>query len=337
MSCKLCLFMITGSRRVPVLYCTKWYTNSRYSTVFKNDTQLSHLLTVSSSKMSAEEKLVVSKRRAWYTPAEIALHNCAADCWVSVFGKVYELSALLEKSKGPLCQPIIKFAGEDVSSWFDTATGDVKTQWDPENSLVCPFLPHGRFLHVPPVEPVSNWRTDFGSPWWRDEKLCIGSLSQKTRKVRVVNTLTRQEALLEVCAEETLEQILDRYLDHNAHAASYTWKTLDEGDFRPLDMQKNLADNGIADESGEFESLRIDSDYYYPVLHLYYNDDLTVSFFLFSFSRTMCRCCVVVGVVLDDNYFLLFDGTNVPLTRARAQLPSPLPLVSFPLLFLKVA
>ena len=92
--------------------------------------------------MSApEEKLVVSKRRKWYTPSEIALHNCAADCWVSVFGKVYDLTSLLEKSKGPLCQPIIKFAGEDVSSWFDEATRDVKTQWDPENSLVCPFLP----------------------------------------------------------------------------------------------------------------------------------------------------------------------------------------------------
>ena len=42
-------------------------------------------------------------------------------------------------------------------------------------------------------------------------------------------------------------------------------------------MKKNLIDNGIPDESDEFESLRIDSDYYYPVLHLYYNDDLTVS------------------------------------------------------------
>ena len=37
-------------------------------------------------------------------------------------------------------------------------------------------------------------------------------------------------------------------------------------------MAKNLQDNGIPDESGEFEQLRIDDDYYFPVLHLYYNN-----------------------------------------------------------------
>jgi hypothetical protein len=227
--------------------------------------------------MSAtEEKLMVSKKRLWYTPSEISLHNCSGDCWVSVFGKVYDLTELLASNKGPLCQPIIQFAGEDVSNWFDENTRDVKTQWDAETSLVSSFLPHGRFLHVPPIEPVSNWRTDFGAPWWRDEKLCIGSLSQSTRKIRVVNTLTHQEALLEVCSEETMEQILDRYMDFNAHASSYTWKTLDEGDFRPLDMQKTLHDNGIPNESNEFEKLRIAEDFYTPVVHLYFDDDLTV-------------------------------------------------------------
>jgi hypothetical protein len=229
--------------------------------------------------MSATEeklKLMVSKKRLWYTPSEISLHNCSGDCWVSVFGKVYDLTELLASNKGPLCQPIIQFAGEDVSNWFDENTRDVKTQWDAETSLVSSFLPHGRFLHVPPIEPVSNWRTDFGAPWWRDEKLCIGSLSQSTRKIRVVNTLTHQEALLEVCSEETMEQILDRYMDFNAHASSYTWKTLDEGDFRPLDMQKTLHDNGIPNESNEFEKLRIAEDFYTPVVHLYFDDDLTV-------------------------------------------------------------
>ena len=99
----------------------------------------------------ADETLTVSKKRSWYTPAEVSLHNCSNDCWVSVFGKVYELTELLASNKGPLGQPLIKFAGEDVSNWFDESTSDVKTQWDPETSLVCPFLPHGRFLHVPPV------------------------------------------------------------------------------------------------------------------------------------------------------------------------------------------
>ena len=223
------------------------------------------------------DELIVSKQRAWYTPAEISLHNCSSDCWVSVFGKVYDLSSLLEQNKGPLSAPLIKFAGEDVSNWFDETTRDVKTQWDPDTTLVAPFLPHGRFLHVPPLEPMSTWRTDFGAPWWRDEKLCIGSLSKCTRNIRIVNTLTHQEALLEVCSEETMEQILDRYLDHNSHASSYTWKTLDDGDFRPLDMNKTLEENGIPNESAEFEELRIAEDYYTPVVNLYFDDDLTVA------------------------------------------------------------
>ena len=65
-------------------------------------------------------------------------------------------------------------------------------------------------------------------------------------------------------------------MDFNAHASSYTWKTLDEGDFRPLDMQKTLHDNGIPNESNEFEKLRIAEDFYTPVVHLYFDDDLTV-------------------------------------------------------------
>ena len=107
--------------------------------------------------------------------------------------------------------------------------------------------------------------------------MCIGKLSQKTQNVRIVNTLSKQEVILEVCAEETMQQILDRYMDYNGHASSYTWKSLDNGDFRPLDMSKTLEQNGICDETKEFERLRIDRDFYVPVLHLYYNDDLTVA------------------------------------------------------------
>lgn len=43
----------------------------------------------------------------------------------------------------------------------------VKTHVDPALNLRVPYLPHGRFLHVPPSLPVSNWATDFGTPWWQ--------------------------------------------------------------------------------------------------------------------------------------------------------------------------
>ena len=199
------------------------------------------------------------------------------DCWVSIFGKVYELTAFLAANKGPLIAPIVEFAGQDISHWFDERTGDVKTKFDEDTGLVLPHLPHGRFCHVPPPEPVTDWRTDFGTAWWRNQEFCIGELSQETRFVRIVNTLTRQEDMLEVCSEESMQQILDRYLDFNGHASSYTWKMLDEADFRPMDMQKTLAENGVTNEASEFERLRIDQDFYIPVIHLYYNDDLTVA------------------------------------------------------------
>ena len=79
-----------------------------------------------------------------------------------------------------------------------------------------------------------------------------------------------------VCSEERCEEVRDRYLEYNAHAASYTWKHLQNEEFVPLDMEKTLAENGMEDESLEFETLGINDDYYTPVIHLYFNDDLTI-------------------------------------------------------------
>jgi hypothetical protein len=57
----------------------------------------------------------------------------------------------------------------------------------------------------------------------------VGSLTSDLRLVRVKNVLTAQEDLLEVPGEESLGEIRSRYLDLNAHAASYTWKALTRG------------------------------------------------------------------------------------------------------------
>jgi hypothetical protein len=87
-----------------------------------------------------------------------------------------------------------------------------------------------------------------------------------------MNTLTKDEQLLECAQEENLNEILDRYLPYNSHASSYTWKRLGT----LLDMNKNLTENGIHDESEECIALGIDPDEYIPVIHLYFNDDLTI-------------------------------------------------------------
>jgi len=74
-----------------------------------------------------------------------------------------------------------------------------------------------------------------------------------------------------VCSEETINEILQRYLMYNQHAASYTWKY----DGVELDMDKTLDGNGITDEDEQFYELRMNDNEYLQAVHIYYNDDLT--------------------------------------------------------------
>jgi len=215
--------------------------------------------------------------RSFYTPEEVAAHNSAGDLWVSVFHQVLNLTDLVREHRGELTVPLIEAAGQDISHWFDEKTGDVKTRVDPDKGIRLPYTPQGRFLHVPPAEPTADWSTKIASPWWQDEKLVIGKLSAKTRKIQIVNVISQQTDLLTVCSEETINEIRDRYMEYNRHAQSYTWKKLSQGTFVLLDMDKTLAENGVVDESEEFEELGIEDDFYYPIIHVYFNDDLTVA------------------------------------------------------------
>ncbi len=117
-------------------------------------------------------------RPRYFTSEEVALHNSADDCWVSIHGNVLDLSSFLSQNRGPLAQPIIDASGGDISWWFDAKTGGVKTYVDPDRHLTLPYTPMGRFLHVPPPEPTSSWNTDFGTAWWKNEKHLIGKLSK---------------------------------------------------------------------------------------------------------------------------------------------------------------
>ncbi len=98
-------------------------------------------------------------------------------------------------------------------------------------------------------------------------------MTKRTRQIRLINTLTKHDDILEVASEENINEILDRYLIFNTHAASYTWKRLG----RVLDMSLNLEENGIPDERDELTLLGIHHDEYIPAIHLYFNDDLTIA------------------------------------------------------------
>ena len=202
-------------------------------------------------------------------------HCTADDCWVSFFYEVYDLSKLIQDNIHlEECKPLIRAAGTDITHWLDKETGEPKMAIHPLAGMNWFDCPMGRYLHIPPLMPDSTWDpSSFKLPWWRDRSLCIGRLTEKTRKIRIFNQLTKADDVIEVCSEETMNEILDRYLELNEHAASYTWKRLG----RPLDMDQTMEENDIPDESKDFIDLNLDEDSYIPCVHLYYNDDLTVA------------------------------------------------------------
>lgn len=210
--------------------------------------------------------------RRYYMPSEVAQHNTPEDCWLSWFGEVYDISPILEDNKGIDTKPFVDSAGQDITHWFDPETRNLRERFG-DDLVRLSFTPLGDVLHKPPAEPRSNWANDFAEPWWRDTTFRIASLSQKQRQIRIVNTLTHQEHVITVCVEETCGEILERYLDYNKHAGSYTWKRL--GNI--LDMNLTLDENGVVDESEALTELGLPDDYYVPALHLYFNDDLTIA------------------------------------------------------------
>jgi len=86
--------------------------------------------------------------------------------------------------------------------------------------------------------------------------------------------LTRKEDIIQICQEETIADIRNRYNEYNLNANSYTWKALIKGEFVLLNLEKTLDQNGILDESEQFTKLGMDEDFDIPSLHIYYNDDL---------------------------------------------------------------
>lgn len=72
------------------------------------------------------------------------------------------------------------------------------THVDPLTGCVKYYTPRGRFVHVPPTCPRTDWANDFGKPWWKDMRYEVGILTAKARWIRIINTLTAQEQRLEV-------------------------------------------------------------------------------------------------------------------------------------------
>ena len=226
---------------------------------------------------SDARRRVTSYREPYYfTPSQVKLHDRIDDLWVSRFGLVLNLTKLVDENRGELAQPIIEAAGEDISHWFDPHSRHLRTYIHPDTLIEQPYLPMGRFIHVPPSDPSASWSSAIGTPWWIDSKYVVGRLTKKTRLIKLFNMLTQQETVLEVCSEETLTAIRRRVRDHNSHIQSYVWKRTDHNGTRVLDMEKTLDGNGIMDDSADLDALGIDETFI-PLIYLYFSDDLTVA------------------------------------------------------------
>jgi cytochrome b involved in lipid metabolism len=214
------------------------------------------------------KKLVAKpyKKRRYYTLAELQAHCSPNDIWVSFFDDVYDLTRLVQQNRHlPTVDPIIAAAGSDITAWFDEKTKEPRTFVDAEGKEQF-YIPLGRYLHLElKGDPLAI-------PWWKNQEYFIGKLTKKAQPLRIINTLSDTEDTLLVPREETLWEILARYEQINAHARSYTWKR--KG--KVLNMEATLADNGIVDQSEQYEELEVPPHLQYiPAVHLHFNDDLT--------------------------------------------------------------
>lgn len=99
------------------------------------------------------------------TPREVRQHCSPSDCWVSIHGKVLDVTQLvkvhlsvrfleqfgslwttrgsgcLQEHEGPLAEPILRAAGTDISHWYDLI---ILIAFDPAQFR----LPHIRALRM---------------------------------------------------------------------------------------------------------------------------------------------------------------------------------------------
>jgi hypothetical protein len=62
----------------------------------------------------------------YYSAAQVSADNVESDCWVSLFGKVLDLTPLLAQNRSSLAQPIVRVAGTDITHWFQVETKQVR-------------------------------------------------------------------------------------------------------------------------------------------------------------------------------------------------------------------
>ncbi|XP_022917689.1 cytochrome b5 domain-containing protein 1 [Onthophagus taurus] len=239
-----------------------------YNINYRTKNPLPRLIKKKPKKVSRTLKI---DQRNYIAPFEVVVHNSVSDCWVSFLGKVYNITPLLREYAGEDCiRPLVAFAGKDINDWFDESTGDIQHYIHPITGARVPHCPYGRIPHVQIQVPSTEWRPLDGLPWWKDDaKYLVGRLTKKVRPVRITNMCICQEAIINVCCEDTISRIMERYRIFNSEPESYICRALNKN----LVMNKTLEENGIIDEREEYYRLGLPQSLYIPVIFMYYSDD----------------------------------------------------------------
>lgn len=112
----------------------------------------------------------------YYTADEVAQHNTAEDCWVSIYDNIHDLTDLIAENRSILSAPLISAAGTSISHWFREDTRDLKTFIDPVRNICMPYTPYGRFIHVPSPDPMDNCEI-VETPWWLKSVCIVGKVN----------------------------------------------------------------------------------------------------------------------------------------------------------------
>lgn len=207
-----------------------------------------------------------------FGPFEVVVHNTPDDCWVSLLGKVLNITPLIKKYENDQCiKPLLAMAGKDISHWFDEKTGDIMHYIHPETGIRVPYCPHGRLPDVQVYVPSSEWRPLDHVPWWQDGQYQIGWLSKNVRPLRILNMLTFKQVQINVCCEDTFHRIKERYRPYCKNVGQYSWRYNDKN----IDMNFTMDENGIVDERECFIFLDLPQNYYVPCVFLYFNSNIT--------------------------------------------------------------
>lgn len=91
----------------------------------------------------------------WYTATEVGTHNNVKDCWVTISGRVYDLTKLFDCNPPLLCEPLLFSAGLDISHWFEPRTFDMDAK-EIDTAVLIWFHPTFRInqYFTPQVQPT---------------------------------------------------------------------------------------------------------------------------------------------------------------------------------------